>query len=131
MIIKAMRKKTKKPSLYPHYRFNRTFAQALNEDHYETWLYMDEGLFRPYPQRWHNFLVKYGKINKKTKKSVLSYFTKKDWENIKQWVIATHSERKQMLKEYPRWCTLFNITLRHAILQYKVAVQEAIIKNNN
>ena len=122
-----MRKKTKKPGLYPHYRFNHTFAQALNEDHYETWLYMDEGLLKPYPQRWHNFLVKYGKINKKTKKSVLSYFTKKDWENIKQWVIATRSERRQMLKEYPRWCTLFNITLRHAILQYEVAVQEAII----
>lgn len=126
-----MRKKTKKPGLYPHYRFNRTFAQALNEDHYETWLYMDEGLLKPYPQRWHNFLVKYGKINKKTKKSVLSYFTKKDWENIKQWVIATKAERRKMLEEYPRWCTLFNITLRHAILQYEVAVQEAIIKNNN
>lgn len=122
-----MRKKTRKPGLYPHYRFSRIFAQALNEDHYETWLYMDEGLLKPYPQRWHNFLVKYGKINKKTKKSVLSYFTKKDWENIKQWVIATRSERKQMLQEYPRWCTLFNVTLRHAILQYEVAVQEAII----
>lgn len=114
-----MKRKIRKPGLYPHYRFDRVFAQAVNESHYERWLIMDEGQLRPYPQRWHNFLTKYGKMNKKTKKGILSYISRENMDYVRDWVVATRSERKQMLKEYPRWCTLFNVILKNAILQYE------------
>ena len=86
--------KKKKYSSYNHYRFNRLFAQALNNDHYETWLIMDEGLEKPYPQRVHNFLVKYGMKNKKTNKSILSYIPKKNIDKMIEWIAMTSSEKK-------------------------------------
>ena len=88
--------KPKKYSPYNHYRFNRLFAQALNDDHYETWLIMDEGLEKPYPQRVHNFLVKYGMKNKKTNKSILSYIPKKNVDKMIEWIAMTSSEKKNV-----------------------------------
>ena len=88
--------KPKKFSPYNHYRFNRLFAQALNDDHYETWLIMDEGLEKPYPQRVHNFLVKYGMKNKKTNKSILSYIPKKNVDKMIEWIAMTSSEKKNV-----------------------------------
>lgn len=114
-----MKRKSRKPGLYPHYRFDRHLALVLNDSHYHKWLIADEGQERPYPMRWHNFLTKYMKVNKKTKKSVLHYFSKEDWETTEQWVTATRSERKQMLKMWPKWCTLFNLILKNAILKYE------------
>ena len=86
--------KLKKFSPYRKYGFNRLFAQALNDDHYETWLIMDEGLEKPYPQRVHNFLVKYGMKHKKTGKSILSYIPEENKDLMLRWVEFTKAERK-------------------------------------
>jgi hypothetical protein len=88
--------KSKKFSPYRKYGFNRLFAQALNDDHYETWLIMDEGLPKPYPQRVHNFLVKYGMKNKKTGKSILSYIPKEYLDKMIDWVSMTTSEKNKI-----------------------------------
>ena len=90
--------KPKKFSLYRHYKFNRLFAQALNDDHYQTWLIMDEGLEKPYPQRFHNFLVKYGMKNHKTGKSILSYIPEDNKKLMLEWVAMTSAEKKQVRK---------------------------------
>lgn len=90
--------KSKKFSPYRKYEFNRLFAQALNDDHYETWLIMDEGLEKPYPQRVHNFLVKYGMKNKKTNKSILSYIPKEYSDKMVDWVNMTTSEKNEVRK---------------------------------
>ena len=88
--------KRKKFSPYNHYGFNRLFAQALNDDHYETWLIMDEGLEKPYPQRVHNFLVKYGMKNKKTNKSILSYIPREIQDKMIEWIAMTSAEKKHV-----------------------------------
>ena len=88
--------KSKKFSPYRKYGFNRLLARALNDDHYETWLIMDEGLEKPYPQRVHNFLVKYGMKNKKTNKSILSYISKEYLDKIVDWVCMTTSEKNKV-----------------------------------
>ena len=90
--------KHKNFSPYRKYGFNRLFAQALNDDHYETWLIMDEGLEKPYPQRVHNFLVKYGMKNKKTNKSILSYIPKEYSDKMVDWVYMTTSEKNEVRK---------------------------------
>lgn len=88
--------KSKKFSPYRKYGFNQLFAQALNDDHYETWLIMDEGLPKPYPQRVHNFLVKYEMKNKKTDKSILSYIPKEYLDKMIDWVSMTTSEKNKV-----------------------------------
>ena len=122
--------KPKKYSPYNHYRFNRLFAQALNDDHYETWLIMDEGLEKPYPQRVHNFLVKYGMKNKKTNKSILSYIPKKNIDKMIEWIAMTSSEKKNVRniaqKEFK-----YNIgkTITHWLHQAEIMYFEDIRKS--
>ena len=107
---------------YMKYGYNRKFAQVLNDDHYETWLIMDEGLLRPYPQRFHNFLCKYGSKRHKNEKTIFSMLTNnypEAWEKIcKPWIIATRSERKKMLKIFPKWCNCFVKYLHLAEIDY-------------
>ena len=86
---------------YPHFKFNRDFANKWNDMCYDTWLIMDEGQERPDPQRLTNFLCKYARKNKKTGKSIASYIPKDYWELIVKWVRMTQSERKQILQLSP------------------------------
>ena len=115
--------------IYPHFKFDRNAANAWNDMAYETWLIMDEGMDKPYPQRFHNFIFKYGTIrNKKLGHSILHYMNKDDFEKyVKPWVLATKSERKKVRRlNYP-----FNLlehivknVIRLGILNYKIAENE-------
>ena len=93
-----MSKKNIKPKKYSPYRkygFNRAMANAWNDMQYETWLIMDEGRPKPPSQRETNFWFKYGRINKITGRSILSYIPKDYLSLIERWVALTKSERKQ------------------------------------
>ena len=87
--------KPKKFSPYRKYVFNRTIANVWNDMGYETWLIADEGRERPDPQRLTNFWFKYGRNNRKTGRSILSYIPKDYRDLMLRWVALTKSERKQ------------------------------------
>ena len=107
---------------YMKYNYNRQLAQFLNEDHYHTWWIMDEGLDKPYPQRYHNFICKYGTKRHKNDKTILGILMhnySEAWEQIcKPWIIATRSERKKLLKIHKGWCNCFVKYLHLAEMDY-------------
>jgi len=105
-----------------NYLYPRKMAQFLNDSHYKSWLIMDEGLEKPYPQRYHNFLVKYGTKRHGNKKTILDFLVCNyldAWENIcKPWIIATRSERKKLLRIHKDWCNIFVKYLHLAEMDY-------------
>lgn len=90
--------KNKKSGHYPKYSFDRFAAIKWNDDSYYTWLIMDEGQERPDPMRLTNFLLKYGKKNKITGKSILSYLPEEYKKVIFEWVRMTKAERKSCFR---------------------------------
>lgn len=93
-----MSKKNTKPqkwSPYRKYGFNRTMANDWNYECYKYWCLCDEGREKPPSQRETNFLFKYGRNNKITGRSVLSYIPKDYLSLMERWVALTKSERKQ------------------------------------
>ena len=93
-----MSKKNTKPknfSPYRYYGFDRNFANSWNDMCYDTWLIADEGQEKPDPQRLTNFICKYGKRNKRTGKSILSYIPKDYRDLMFRWVSLTKAEHKQ------------------------------------
>jgi hypothetical protein len=87
--------KPKKFSPYRKYGFNRTMANAWNYESYKYWCICDEGREKPPSQRETNFFFKYGRNNKITGKSILSYIPKDYLSLMERWVALTKSERKQ------------------------------------
>lgn len=91
--------KHKKYTIYRKYGFDRTMANVWNNMSYETWLIADEGRERPDPQRFTNFLCKYGRKSKITGRSILSYIPEDYKKLMLEWVPMTKGERK-IVRQY-------------------------------
>lgn len=87
--------KRKKFCPYRKYGFNRTMANNWNYECYRYWCICDEGRDKPPTQRETNFFFKYGRNNKITGRSILSYIPKDYLNLMERWVGLTKSERKQ------------------------------------
>ena len=116
-----MKRKRKIDYLYPHLRYNRKAAQALNDSAYEWWLICDEGMEYPYPQRWHNWLMKYGTIrDKRLGKAIISFISSEDMEKyIKPWILVGKSGHKILAKEVPTFCKIVKQIMKIAKLKYE------------
>ena len=115
--------KTKRKVGYPNYpyrkySFDRNMANEWNYESYRYWLICDEGKPKPPAQRETNFFFKYGRNNKITGKSVLSYLSETELKFIKRWITFTKSERKQVLKEIPDILNTINKSMYYAKIQY-------------
>lgn len=91
--------KPKKYTIYMKYEFNRSMANACNYESYRFWGLCDEGRKRPVPQRFTNFLFKYGRKHKKTGRSILSYIPEDYKKLMLEWVSMTKGERK-IVRQY-------------------------------
>ena len=110
---------------YRKYSFDRNMANDWNDESYRYWLICDEGKPKPPPQRETNFFFKYGRNNKITGKSVLSYLSKEQIKFVEKWIAFTKSERKQVLKEIPNILNIINKTMYQAKIQYWYDIYKA------
>ena len=128
-----MSKKNTKPqkwSPYRKYGFDRTMANDWNYECYKYWCLCDEGREKPPSQRETNFSFKYGRNNKITGRSILSYIPKKNIDKMIEWIAMTSSEKKNVRniaqKEFK-----YNIgkTITHWLHQAEIMYFEDIRKS--